>query len=444
MRRAPGPLRHLDEPVAVGRVLRARHQEDVAVGRDRPHRVLAVLRGIADIVGRRAHQSGEPLPQHVHHLGDIVKGQRGLGHVGGAVGIGEVDGRRLLGRRDQPDVGQLAHRALDLVVVGVADEDHAVVAGGEAAHFAVHLGDQGARGVDDGLVAPLGFGLDGGRHSVGREHQPSAHRRLVDLVDEDGAAGLQIGHHVAVVDDLAPDVHGRAVAVEGPLDHLDRPLDASAERPRLRHQHGARCDGRGPRRQFAGGAAQRPIGTQASRQRRRRPRVIGPVVGLVDHDLDDGERTRGGGLDEPGGLVVDGERALGLGVDVGTSGGLDAEGQEWALVDAQPRTGQRRGDKRGGGNRHGPQGPPHLGRDHHVARANRRPPGAADTGDGDGRRALAAGGEVDRRAPRAFGAEPGDDRLQPRGATRHGPGLGPPRCEDERRAGGHQRSLPRQ
>ena len=61
-------------------------------------------------------------------------------------------------------------------------------------------------------------------------------RHLVELVHEDGALFPERLDHVAVVDDLAPDVDRAADDLEGLLDDLDGPLDAGAEAPRPR-QH---------------------------------------------------------------------------------------------------------------------------------------------------------------------------------------------------------------
>ena len=50
----------------------------------------------------------------------------------------------------------------------------------------------------------------------------------VVLVDEDGAARLEVAHDVRVVDDLLAHVDGAAVERKSPLDRLDRPFDAGA------------------------------------------------------------------------------------------------------------------------------------------------------------------------------------------------------------------------
>ena len=51
---------------------------------------------------------------------------------------------------------------------------------------------------------------------------------LVDRVDEDRAALLELAHDVRVVDDLLADVDGLAVELERTLDRVDGPLDPGA------------------------------------------------------------------------------------------------------------------------------------------------------------------------------------------------------------------------
>ena len=53
--------------------------------------------------------------------------------------------------------------------------------------------------------------VDRRRDSVRREHERRAARDLRLVVHEDGAARLEVAHHVRVVDDLPPHVNGRTV-----------------------------------------------------------------------------------------------------------------------------------------------------------------------------------------------------------------------------------------
>ena len=66
------------------------------------------------------------------------------------------------------------------------------------------------------------------RDAVGGEDDGGAvgHFRL--LVDEDGAASLEIADDVDVVDDLLPHVDRRPVVLERELDRLDGALDPRA------------------------------------------------------------------------------------------------------------------------------------------------------------------------------------------------------------------------
>ena len=68
----------------------------------------------------------------------------------------------LLGLDQHDVIGRLAHRALDLLVTGVADQDDRVAVGGELQRLAMDLGDERARGVDRLQLAPLGLGVNRG------------------------------------------------------------------------------------------------------------------------------------------------------------------------------------------------------------------------------------------------------------------------------------------
>ena len=157
-------------------------------------------------------------------------------------------------------LGRLAHRALDLLVAGVADEDDRVALGGELDRLAVDLGHERAGRVDRLQAAALGVGVDGRRHAVGGE---DGHRalgdRVVELVDEDRAALAQLLDDVLVVDDLLAHVDGRAVELERALDGLHGAVDAGAVAARRGEQelldgdgHAGQC-----RRERLGGLGQR-------------------------------------------------------------------------------------------------------------------------------------------------------------------------------------------
>ena len=175
------------------------------------------------MVGKRAFSAGDDAAGVVHR-------QRGLGDVGELLRVGHVQRRDVGHGLHQVHLGRhLADCALDLGVAGVADQHDLAALGGVAAALVVHLGDQRAGGVDHRQLPVGGQLLDPLGDAMGREDRHRAGRDLVQLIDEHGAAGAQILHHVAVVDDFVTDVDRRAVLLQRPLDDFDRPLDAGAE-----------------------------------------------------------------------------------------------------------------------------------------------------------------------------------------------------------------------
>ena len=76
---------------------------------------------------------------------------------------------------------------------------------------------------------------------MGGEDHRHIRRHLVEFLDEHGTFGLQAFDHEAVVHDLVPDIDRRAVALQRPLDDLDRPVDPGAEPARP-----GQPDGQGP------------------------------------------------------------------------------------------------------------------------------------------------------------------------------------------------------
>ena len=77
------------------------------------------------------------------------------------------------------------------------------------------------------------------RDAVGGEHDRLALGHLVELLDEDRPAGLQVGDHVLVVHDLLAHVDRRAVEVERLLDRDHGAVDAGAVATGRGQAHGA-------------------------------------------------------------------------------------------------------------------------------------------------------------------------------------------------------------
>ena len=222
--------RDLDEAVGVRRVARADDEHEVAVRRHLLDGRLAVRRGVADVVGARPGDAREALAQAVDDRARLVDRQRRLRDVGELLGVGDLERVDVgLGLDEHDVLGRLAHRALDLLVAGVADEDDRVAVGGELQRLAVDLGHQRAGRVDRLQAAALGLGVDRRRDAVGGEDGDRAlGDRVVELLDEDRAALAQLLDDVLVVHDLLAHVDRRAVELERALDGLHGAVDAGA------------------------------------------------------------------------------------------------------------------------------------------------------------------------------------------------------------------------
>ena len=165
----------------------------------------------------------------------VVDRQRGLGDEGELRGILRLKLLRLLDGLDQDHRAgrQLAERADDLRVTGVADHRDLAAALEMDFRLAVDLRHQRTGCVEREEIAALGFRRDRLRHAMRREH----HRRvgignLVQLLDEDRALGAQALHHVAVVDDLVPDIDRRAIELQRPFHRVDGADHARAKAAR--------------------------------------------------------------------------------------------------------------------------------------------------------------------------------------------------------------------
>ena len=78
---------------------------------------------------------------------------------------------------------------------------------------------------------------NGRRNSVGTIDHALAIRHVVDLMDKDRALFCQLIHNIAVMDDFAADIDGRAEGLKSDFDDVDRADHAGAEAARLEQQH---------------------------------------------------------------------------------------------------------------------------------------------------------------------------------------------------------------
>ena len=148
--------------------------------------------------------------------------------------VGNLGHLGLLHAADQQHAaGRDAERALDLLVAGVADQDHAAVLARVALDFEMHLGDQRAGGVDD-AESPGARALPfAGRDAVRAEDHALALGHFAEVFDEDRAFLLERLEHEAVVHDLMAHVERTAVSAQRTAHGLDRTVDAGAKAARL-------------------------------------------------------------------------------------------------------------------------------------------------------------------------------------------------------------------
>ena len=228
-------VRDLDEPLRVRRVRRADHEQQVDLVEQLLHRPLPVRRRVADVFLRRLFDPREAAAQHVDDLARLVDRERGLRDVREPPPVGQLDRLGVGDRLDEDDrVRRLAHRAHDLLVARVADEDDRVARIGVAAGLGVHLRHERAGRVDRrqpprvrGRAAPPARPRERRR----RPSRPPARPRREST--KIGAELLELAHDVRVVDDLLADVDGRAVELEAHARPCRRPA-----RPR-RNSRGA-------------------------------------------------------------------------------------------------------------------------------------------------------------------------------------------------------------
>jgi len=227
---APDIEGQFGQPLAVGAVVAADDEDDVGTLGEDPDRLLAVLRGVADVVLRRTGDRRKALLEAADDPGSVVHGERRLRQVGEPVGSGERQTVDVGLGLDQGDRCQsVTHRADHLVVPLVADE-HDVVPGRRITdRLEVDLRHQRAGGVDRGQPPRLRQAPHRGRHAMRREQQHRPLRNLLDRVDEHDALAGEPFHDVLVVDDLVKHVDRLAVAAECGFQGFDRHVDPGAK-----------------------------------------------------------------------------------------------------------------------------------------------------------------------------------------------------------------------
>ena len=170
----------------------------------------------------------------LEHVRRVVDRERRLRHDADARRVPHLELLDVRDVLDQHDAAaarlvELAHRALDLGVALVADQDDVEPFARVARNLHVHLGDERTGRVEHAQAAAPCLGLHGLRNAVRAEDHGRAVRDLVEFLDEHGAEPAQPVDHEPVVHDLVAHVDRRAEQLERPLDDVDRAVDAGAE-----------------------------------------------------------------------------------------------------------------------------------------------------------------------------------------------------------------------
>ena len=142
-----------------------------------------------------------------------------------------------LGLHQRHRLGDLAHRALDLRMAGMADEDEPASLADITLALIVHLGDQRAGGVEHRQLARSGFFLDALGDAMGAEDGDGIGGNFGEVLDKARALGLEALHHMLVVHDFVTHIDRRAVFLQRPLDDLDGAHDAGAKTAGLGENH---------------------------------------------------------------------------------------------------------------------------------------------------------------------------------------------------------------
>ena len=119
----------------------------------------------------------------------------------------------------------------------MADEHQRIALLGKLDGLDVDLGDQRAGGVDDLEIAAFAAARGPRAKRHGRVDDALAVGHVVDFVDEDRALFRQLIHNIAVMDDFAAHINGRAEGFKGDLDDVDGAHHAGAKTARLEQQN---------------------------------------------------------------------------------------------------------------------------------------------------------------------------------------------------------------
>ena len=245
------------------------------------------------------------------------------GEVGDAIGVGPARGVHvLLGLDEHEVVRRLAHRALDLLVALVADQDDRVALRGELLRLHVHLGHERAGGVDGREAARPGVRVHRSERPRGPRRPPSRPRAPRSPPPRRRRRARGAAPRRACCARSPCDVDGRALQLErarrsGRRGHARAVAARSGEQSTLLGAPGGQCGVRRLARKQLRPTAPCNSSDRSSRRRRRaaghRAQVVAAAVeaGEVEVDQVDGRHPLAQERDvvvEDRGLRLGGER----------------------------------------------------------------------------------------------------------------------------------------
>src|SRR5947209_11147864 len=201
------------------------------------HRHLAVLGGIADILGMRPLNVRELAAQRFNNISCLVQTKRRLREISDSIRIRHRQRFDLSRRTYNLGHGRrLTERADYFIVIAVADEDKRITFLGKLHRLNMDLGDEGAGRIDDSQFALFARRTHFGRHAVSAINDPLAVWNFVYRVDKDRTFALKFLNHKTVVDNLFADIDWRTKGFERNSDNINRPHNARAESARLQQK----------------------------------------------------------------------------------------------------------------------------------------------------------------------------------------------------------------
>ena len=181
----------LAQPIGIGTVLGANHQDNVHELREFADRGLPVLRGVTDVARLRTDDVGKSAMQRCDDAAGIVDAERRLRDVGDRRVVRQIERSDVvLGLHQSDRLGDLTHRSFDLGMPGMADENEPAPLRHVALALIVDLGDQRTGRVQDRKLACCGLFLDTFGDAVSAEDGDSVRRNFGEILDEMSAFGL--------------------------------------------------------------------------------------------------------------------------------------------------------------------------------------------------------------------------------------------------------------